>query len=413
MKKVIILGGGFAGVRAALDLARCAPRETKIVLISNTPHFEYHAALYRVVTGRSPLEVCVPLTEIFQDLPVEIVLDKVNKVDLSNKLLNGESGSRYTYDYLVLAVGSETSYFGISGLPEFSFGLKSIGEALRLKQHLHRVFESCARPETDGGDKVCGSHIVIVGGGATGVELAGELAIYAKYLAKKHKIDPYLVTIDLIEAAPRLLPVLLPSVSARVKQRLHDLGVNVFLNRTLVKEEVASIQLKDMTIQAKTIVWTAGVKNNALLAGISGLTFDKKGKVQVDAHLRPANHPNVYVVGDSASVTGAGMAWPAARMGAHAARCVCASLRGHQALPAYQAVPPTSSVPVGPGWAASSLGSSFYLYGWLGWLVRRLIDFHFFLSILPFSRALVAFDPHQKFSESCPVCNPAGQLEFK
>lgn len=410
MKKIIILGGGFAGVRAALDLARSRLPETKIVLLSNTPHFEYHAALYRVVTGRSPLEVCVPLAEIFRDLPVEILQDRVNKVDLAGKLLTSESGSRYTYDYLVLAVGSETSYFGISGLPEFSFGLKSISEALRLRNHLHQVFESCARGESE--DKVCGSHVVIVGGGATGVELAGELAAYSRVLARRHNLDPYLITIDLIEAAPRLLPALSLSVSARVKQRLHDLGVNVFLNRTLVREEVGSIELKDMIIQAKTIIWTAGVKNNRLLAGIAGLTFDKKGRVVVDGHLRPAGYSDVFVVGDSASVPDAGLAWSAVRMGTHAARVLSANLSG-RALPSiYQAATPTSSIPVGPGWAASLFGPV-SLYGYIGWLVRRLIDCKFFLSILPLRRALVAFDPHQRLSESCPICNPTGQVEFK
>ncbi len=412
--KVIILGGGFGGIRTALDLAKLNLPGVEIKLISDQPHFEYHAALYRVVTGRSPLEVCVPLSEVFAGKDnVEIVRDRVNKIDLTGKILSGESGSRYNFDYLVIALGSETSYFGISGLPEFSFGFKSIHEALRLKNHLHQLFGECAKGQSE--DKICGSHLVVVGGGASGVELAGELAIYSKTLAQKHNLDPLLVTIDLIEAAPRLLPALAPEISARVKARLHDLGVNIFLNRTLVKEEVGNIQLKDMMIQTKTVIWTAGVKNNSLLAGITGLQFDKKGRVMVDETLRLSNFQNVFVVGDSASTIYSGMAQTAVSNARYVARAISSLLANNQnqkKLPAYQPEKPFSSIPVGPGWAATVLGSA-TLYGCLGWFFRRYADFRYFHSILPFRKALLAFGDTKVLSESCPVCNPAGQLEFK
>lgn len=408
-KKIVILGGGFGGVRTALDLTRRRLPGVKIQLISDQPHFEYHPALYRVVTGRSPLEVCVPLSEIFGDTIVEVIAERINKIDLVARLLIGASGSRYSFDYLVIALGSETSYFGVSGLPDFSFGFKSIGEALKLKIHLHQIFAAASKDVTQ--DKVVSTHLVIVGGGASGVELAGELAVYSKILARKHSLDPLLITIDLIELAPRVLPGMSPAISAKVKARLHDLGVNIFLNRTLVREELSAIQLKDMAIQTKTVIWTAGVKTNALLAGISGLQFDKRGRVVVDKTLRPAGFSSVFVIGDSAATIYSGMAQTAITDGCYVAQAIRLILSGRRP-PAYKPKRPFYSIPVGPGWAATTLGP-LTLYGRLGWFFRRYADFGFFCSILSFRKALLAFASAKVLSESCPVCNPAGQLEFK
>lgn len=408
--KIVILGGGFGGISAALSLVKQNLPNVKIQLISDLPHFEYHAALYRVVTGRSPLQVCVPLREVFLNKPVDVLRDRINKIDLTGKILSGESGSRYGFDYLVIALGSETSYFGISGLPEFSFGFKSISEALRLKHHLHELFHTCAL-EQDNESKVCGSHLVVVGGGASGVELAGELAVYSKVLAQKHGLDPALITIDLIEAAPRLLPILSSGISEKIKMRLHGLGVNVFLNRTLMSEEVGEIKLKDMSIQAKTIIWTAGVKNNSLLAGVVGLEFDKKGRVIVDETLRLKNYPNVFVVGDSAATQYSGMAQTAVSGGKYVAMAVTNLIKG-KLLRKYKPDKPFTSVPVGPGWAATVLGR-LTVYGWIGWCLRRLADFRYFYSILPLHKALLAFGKTRVLAESCPVCNSDGQVEFE
>ncbi len=190
--KIVILGGGFGGIQAALTLSRKNIPKLKIVLISDKHHFEYTPALYRVVTGKSPLEVCIPLSEIFSakggyasgGKNVEIVIDTVLKINLKENKIEGESGSHYDYDYLVLALGAETAFFGIPGLPEHSFGFKSINQALILKDHLHSLFEEYKKSgKIKGGDEL---HIDIVGAGPSGIELAGELNQYSKVLAKNH-----------------------------------------------------------------------------------------------------------------------------------------------------------------------------------------------------------------------------------
>ena len=169
-KKVLVVGGGFGGVRAAIDLATHSRDSIEVTLISDKPHFEYHAALYRVVTGRSPLEVCIPIADILKGTQVNFVKDRIENIDFEKKKIFSSNGFDYNYDYLVLALGSETAFFNIPGLKELSFGFRSIPEALRLKRHLHEVFESCKKGTQE--QNVCSAHIVGVGGGASGVEVS-------------------------------------------------------------------------------------------------------------------------------------------------------------------------------------------------------------------------------------------------
>jgi len=404
IKKIVIVGGGFGGIYAALDLAKKKLPNTKITLISDEPHFEYHAALYRVVTGHSPLEVCIPLREIFEGKKIEVLEDDIVEVNLVEKLLRGSSRSRYSFDYLVLALGSETIYFNIPGLKEYSFGFKSIVEALKLKKHLHDLFQACTISAEDQEEDVCRMHLVVVGGGASGVELAGELAVYTRKLAKKHRVDPSLITIDLIEAAPRLLPVLPEDVSERVKNRLHALGVNIFLNRTVTEQEIEEVHLKDMEVKTKTVIWTAGVKPHRLYSKIQGLELDKRGRVVVDEFLQAKGFSNVFVIGDAAATLYTGMAQTAIRDGSFTEEIIAKSISGMSAIP-YQPKKPFYAIPIGPGWATVLIGQ-LRIYGRVGWFIRRLLDLRFFLSILPFPKAILAFRSGKTLCESCKICMP-------
>lgn len=391
MKKILIVGGGFAGVRTALDLAKRNLPDTDITLVSSTPHFEYHAALYRVVTGRSPLEVCIQLTDIFKNKPVNLITDKIVKLDFKNKRITGESESFYAYDYLVLALGSDTSYFDTPGLKELSFGFKSIPEALKLKRHIHEEMNK----------KSPSPHIVVVGGGASGTELAGELAVYTKKLAKKHKLDPSIVTIDLIQSPNRVLPDLPEDISARVDAQLRKLGVNIFLNRKVVKEEVEQVFLRDMQMKTKTVIWTAGVVINSLLANTRDMPLSDRKKVLVDKYLRIKK--NVFVLGDCAETPYTGMAQTAIYDGHFVANNIANTILGKPKVK-YKPRPVAYCIPVGPGWAAT-LWHGMRFYGRFGYLIRRYIDFKFFLSILPFAKALRAFQDGRTVCESCGICD--------
>ena len=401
-KKIIIVGGGFGGIRCALDLVKKNLPRTKIILISDKTHFEYTPALYRVLTGRSPLEVCIPLRDIFNGKDIEILQDNIAQVNLQKKLLKGESGSSYVFDFLVLALGSETAYFNIPGLKELAFSFKSITDALRLKRHLHEIFKECETATLE--QKVCAAHIVIVGGGATGAETAGELVLYTKNLAKKHRLPPGIVTIDLVEAAPRLLPSLPEDISTKIQKRLHSLGINIFLNRMVVKKEIEEVHLKDMELKTKTMVWTAGVKTNSLFSKIGELAFDKKGKVIVDEFLQPKSFENIFVIGDAAATPYSGLAQTAIADGVFVSDVIFHKIN-QKSLSPYIPKKTAHAIPVGPNWAAVLIGN-FRIYGKIAWWLRRLADLRFFLSILSPKKAILAFQSGKTLCESCVICSP-------
>ncbi|MEI6478130.1 MAG: NAD(P)/FAD-dependent oxidoreductase [bacterium] len=384
---VLIIGGGFAGLRTALDLTRRARPNLHITLVSDRPDFQYPPTLYRVVTGRDKRSSSVPLKELLKGRDIKIVTDTITAVDPAAHTATGKSGGSYSFDYLVLAIGSQPSYFHIEGLQELSYGFKTLDEALRLRKHLDEVLT--LKPGEEKDEQVVSANFMIVGGGPCGVELAGELGHYARSLAKKHKFDPSLITIDLIEAAPRVLPPMTPAVSAKVEAHLRDLGVNVFINKTVVKEEVEQLLLKDMSVKTKTVVWTAGVKPHALYSQIAGLELDKRGKVVVDELLQAKGFPGIFILGDAASTQYAGLAQTALHDGNHAAQAILAHASGSTPLP-YAPAKPASAIPVGDGWAVTVyMGMTFY--GRMGWWLRRAADLRFFFTIMSPALAISTF----------------------
>jgi NADH dehydrogenase len=400
MKRILILGGGFGGVRTALELAKKNLPDTEILLVSDKHHFEYTPALYKLATGRSPMEMCIPLGEIFHTRKVQFVVDTITGGSIVDNVVFGESGSKYRYDHLILALGAETSYFGIPGVAEHSFTIKSVESSLKLKGHLHTLFAS--HKGLDKGKLMAQFQFVIVGGGPAGVELAGELREYARGLARMHAIPQELVTVDVIQAAPRLLPTMSEEVSRRALKRLDRLGVNVLLNRAATSEDEVGIHLKDIELNAKTIIWTAGVRPSHVYGTLAGLTLDKGGRVLVDENLRVLNTKNIFAIGDSASTPFAGTAQTAIHDGAYAAKVIKA-LEKNKALPKYTQKKTPYVVPIGSGWGIFTYGTitlSGRVFSWL----RELIDLRFFLSILTVRNAIEVWRDGGSISESCPTC---------
>lgn len=427
-KKILIVGAGFGGIRCALDLAERHIDGIKITLVNPTPHFEYHATLYRLLTGRSPLETCIPLRDIFSHKKnIEVVEDYITDVQFKKNMALGKSGSKYRYDYLVLGLGSKTAYYDIYGLKDLSFTLKSVTDALKLKRHLHELFSS---------------HVVVVGGGATGVEVAGELALYTKKVAEHHLENIPLLEIDLITSSERLVPQLPIDISIELARRLQDLGVNLYFNRRVTKEEVDEVYMKDMSIKSKTVIWAAGVEGNELYKKI-GLPVNKKGQVMVDKYLRPIKlmmddrkskidlenrrsrvenqsstiyhqnlsstidslSSNIFILGDGADTQFSGMAETAIQHGKLTAENIVRSIHGQpDRLELWHIDEPIYAIPAGNNWAAVSMnGMNFY--GHVGWWIRRFMQLQFLFSILPFSKALTAWREDGILWESCPVCN--------
>jgi NADH dehydrogenase len=238
-------------------------------------------------------------------------------------------------------------------------------------------------------EKINSLHIMIVGGGATGTELAGAIAAYSKTLARMHDIDRSFVTIDLIDSGPRILKYLHKSVSDKAERRLRRLGINIFLHRRVVRKEIEDVYLRDMRLKTLTVVWAAGVKANHLLAKAEGLSLDGAGRVIVDEFLRPKGFEGVFVIGDAASTVYSGLAQTALSDAKYVAECIKRKIK-RMKLVTYEPKKPAYAIPIGPGWAAVIIGP-FGFYGKIGWLLRRIADMRFLLSILPPRRVLGIF----------------------
>ncbi len=402
--KVVIVGGGFGGIRAALELAKKRIPDLTLTLITNKPHFEYNPALYRYVTGSSAIEVCIPLPEIFAGLTIEIVQDSITALDRTGKKLTGSSGKVYDYDMLIMALGSETTYFGIPGLKENSYGMKTVAEALKLKNHITDVLLLCREDASKGSHLNHDAAFVVIGAGATGVEMAGRLIEYARKVAREIGVDPALVSVTMIEAAPKILQILPQDFTDPIDAHLRKLGVSIMLSTAVMKQEVEEIFLKDAKMMTSTVIWTSGVRANGLYEA-SGLPVDKRGKVEVDEHLNVKGDEAMYVIGDAALTTYSGWAQTAFYDGAFVSKVIAAKLTGNK-MPVYKPQAPVNAIPAGDGWAGVLItwfGSNIRFYGRIGWWFRRLADLRSFMVILPLGKALKIFFGGC-ISAKCEVC---------
>ncbi|MCX6753363.1 MAG: FAD-dependent oxidoreductase [Candidatus Nomurabacteria bacterium] len=376
-KRVLIIGGGFGGIQTAISLVKKNLKNTKITLISDRDNFQYYPGLYRVVTGASPIEVSISLSEILPK-KVELIIDPVINIDLQNKKVDTKNGKSLTYDTVVVALGSETTYFNLPGIAELSFGFKSVEEALTLKKHIVSLFEEHEKVEK--GDLIFQFHVIVVGGGPSGIEVAGDLAYFMRDLAKEYKVDPSLITIDIVEGGSRLLPTLPEKVSARILSRLRSIGINVFLNRTMEKEEVEQVFIKGMSIRSKTVIWTAGTQLNSLIPKIVGLQFSPRKKVEVNEYLEAKDMKDVFIIGDIANTQYTGLAQTAI----HNAKYVAEVIANHSSNKNTKIYKPENvafSIPVGIDWGVFSAGNISF-YGFFAYVVRHVIDFVFFYQIL-------------------------------
>jgi len=373
--KVTIVGGGFGGVKAALELAK--NKKNQVTLISDKPDFQFYPALYGTATGRSHLQSWVPLGTIFADRPnVDVIIDAVIKIDPATKTLTAISKQTYHYNLLILALGTVTTYFGIKGLDTYAYGIKSAEEIRDLKQHLyHAMFE----------ERSMEKEYVIIGAGPTGVELASAMKAYIERLRVDYRLPKKKVHINLIEAAPRVLPRMTESTSRKVEKRLRKLGVHVMTNQKVEKQTANSLIVNGKPINSHTVIWTSGVANSPFYqANAEHFVFAKNGKIVVDEHMRAIK--DVHVIGDNAFTPYSGLAQTAL----HDAIFVARNLERKQAgkkRKLYKAKLPPVVVPVGENWAVFEW-HWLRLSGWLAALLRACADMVGYSDILPLGQAL-------------------------
>ncbi|MRH02429.1 NAD(P)-binding protein [Xanthomonas sontii] len=333
---LIVVGGGFAGLWATRALARTPLR---ITLIDRRNHHLFQPLLYQVATaGLSAPDIAAPLRQILRHQDnVEVRLGEVVDIDKQARQVRLADGQTLDYDYLLVATGATHAYFGHDDWAAHAPGLKTLDDALQLRRHLLLAFER-AEAETDPAARAAWLSFAIVGGGPTGVELAGTLAEIARHTLKHEfrRIDPAEARVRLIEAGPRVLSSFPEHLSAKAQQQLEKLGVEVLTGVPVADIDAHGYRIGDAFVPARTVVWAAGVAASPLAKTLQ-TPLDRSGRVQVQPDLSVPGHPELFVAGDLAALQQAdgrpvpGVAPAAKQMGRHVADTLRRRLRGDTA----------------------------------------------------------------------------------
>jgi NADH dehydrogenase FAD-containing subunit len=339
--RVIIVGGGFGGLAAARAL-RKSP--VQVILIDKTNHHVFQPLLYQVATSvLSPENIAAPIRHVLRkQANTTVVQATVTGVDTAKKLCFVEGVPQpLPYDFLILATGVQHSYFGREEYAPFAPGLKTLADAVQLRNKILIAFEACERtPEPD--DHLELLTFIIVGGGATGVELAGAIAELAHQTltAEFRRFDPASLKLILVEAGPRILPSFDESLAAAATAKLTKLGVEVRTGAPVEKVDAEGIILRGERIWTQNVFWAAGVKGSPAARWL-GAEADRVGRVKVLADCSVPTHPEVFVVGDTACLEVGGKPLPgvaqvAIQQGSYVGRSIADRLKGMPAPPAFK-----------------------------------------------------------------------------
>lgn len=382
-EKVVIVGGGFGGLEVAKGLAAA---EVDVTLVDRSNYHLFQPLLYQVaMAGLSPGEIASPIRGILaEQANVRVLLGEVSEVDLDRRRVR-VGDDELSYDRLVLAAGARTAYFGHDAWEAHAPGLKSVEDALEIRRRVLLAFERAERiadPET----RAANLTFVVIGGGPTGVELAGAICELAHRVLSRdfRSVDPRDAKVHLIEAGPRILPTFSPALSASASEQLAELGVEVTVGARVTTIDRDGVVLESegakRRVDAQTVLWGAGVQANALTSRLradGGVELDKQGRIVVAQDCSIPGHPEVFAIGDIARFEAGGKPLPgvspvAIQQGRHVARILAAP---REALrPEFVYVDKGSMATIGRSRAIAAVGSVELrgLLAWLAWLVIHI-----------------------------------------
>lgn len=332
LPRVLIIGCGFGGLFAAQALNK-AP--VQLTAVDRTNHHVFQPLLYQVATaGLSAPAVAAPIRHILaRQKNTTVICGDVQSIDIARRVVTLDGLEELAYDYLIVATGASNSYFGNDGWAVHAPSLKTLEDAHNIRRRVLLAFEYAER-EADASRRAAWLTFVVIGGGATGVELAGAFAEVARHTLRGEfrRFDPSNARIVLIEGTDRVLPSYPPSLSEYARQQLEYLGVTVWLSRLVTGIDATGVQLGDERLAARTVVWAAGVAASPLGAQL-GVATDRAGRVIVSGELSIPGHPEVMVIGDLAALPWhkpavPGIAPAAKQMGRHAASTILNRLKG-------------------------------------------------------------------------------------
>jgi NADH dehydrogenase len=386
--RVVILGCGFAGLWAAQALRR-AP--VAVTVLDRTNHHLFTPLLYQVATaGLSAPSVAGPIRHILAgQRNTTVLLGEARSIEPAAKSVVLEDGARIAYDYLIVATGTTHSYFGRDEWAPYAPGLKTLADALEIRRRVLIGFEMAER-ESDAARRAAWLTFVVIGGGATGVELAGTFAEIARHTlsGEFRRIDPHSARVMLVEGTDRVLPPYPADLSRKAQLQLERLGVTVWTGRMVSAVDGEGVSLGTERIAAKTVIWAAGVAASPLGASL-GAPLDRAGRVQVAPDLSVPGQPEIFVAGDLASVEGVpGIAPAAKQMGTHAARNIVFRLKKQQTRP-FRYRDYGQLATIGRNAAVAVIGK-LKLSGFPAWLVWLFAHIYFLINFR--NRLIVMID---------------------
>ena len=380
MPHVLIVGGGFGGLYAARRFKR---HPVSVTLVDRRNHHVFQPLLYQVATAAlSPGDIASPIRWILRrQQNIEVLLGDVTRIDTAARTAHLSDGATIPYDYAIVSAGATHAYFGNDDWQTFAPGLKTLEDALEMRRRVLVAFERAER-EKDPARRAAQLTFVIVGGGPTGVELAGALAEIARLsLADNFRhFDPGSAKIVLVEAGPSLLAAFPPDLRDAARRDLIRLGVDVRLDTRVTLVGPGFVEAEGARIETETVLWAAGV-SAAPLGATLGVPVDRAGRVLIQQDLTIPGHPEVFVIGDLASLAGAdgrplpGVAQVAMQMGAHAAANIMRAIDGQPMRPfAYRDYANMATIG-----RASAVGDFHWIHvkgliGWMVWLFVHIFN---------------------------------------
>jgi NADH dehydrogenase len=380
---VVIIGAGFGGLSAATALARAM---VDITVIDRQNHHCFQPLLYQVATAAlSPAEIAWPIRAILRhQRNATVLMAEVTGIDTANRQVQTTSAA-VPYDHLVVATGATHSYFGHDEWAEFAPGLKRIEDATRIRRSILLAFERAELTE-DVTERARQLTFVIIGAGATGVEMAGAIAEIARHTIAMdfRRIDPRTAQIILIEAGPRVLPALSNDLSNYALRALTKMGVDVRTDTRVTGCDGRGVDLANGRINAGTIIWAAGVVASPAARWLNA-EHDRAGRVLIRDDLTVPGHPEIFVIGDAATVKDEsgkpvpGVAPAAKQMGAYVGKLIAARIAG-QSLPPFRYRHAGDLATIGRRAAVVSIGKV-HLTGFLGWLFWGVVHIYFLIGL--------------------------------
>ncbi len=402
MNKIVVIGGGYAGVLTAKKLAKKFKKDagTSVTIIDKNPFHTMLTELHEVAAGRVEEDsIRISFRKIFAGRKVQFIQDFVKSVDFTKKTVVGRNGS-YEYDYLVMAAGSRPTYFGIPGAKEHSLSLWSYEDSIKLREHILERFRQAAS-ETDEFEKRRLLTFHVVGAGLTGVEMAGELAEYVPILCDRFELDRKEVSLFNVDLLPRVVPTLPEKLSVKIQRRLEKMGVGMLLNTRVVEIGADYIDLsheeKSSRHATGTVIWVGGIEC-ACVTTKAGETAacDRRGRLNTDKYLRCTDNESFYVAGDSLNCIPEGQSEPVPQMvencelsADNVAHNIYVSITGKGKLKEYRPQFHGVMVSLGGRYAVARVGLPglmINLPSFLAMFTKHFINIVYFLQVLGWNK---------------------------